>query len=151
MKIVLQRVKEAKVSVQGNVVGRIGRGALIFLGVGRQDDQTDIDYLVRKVAELRIFEDADGKMNLSAADVAAAFLVISQFTLLGDCRKGRRPSFDQAAPPPQAETLYEKFVQDLRLTALKVETGQFRAMMDVELINDGPVTFILDSRDGSGS
>ena len=151
MKIVLQRVKEAKVSVKGDVVGQIGRGALIFLGVGREDDQADIDYLARKVAELRIFEDSDGKMNLSAADVSAAFLVISQFTLYGDCRKGRRPSFDQAAPLTQAESLYEKFVQDLRLTGLTVATGQFRAMMDVQLINDGPVTFILDSRDGSGS
>ena len=145
MRLVIQRVKESEVKVDDARVGAIGRGLLIFLGVAKTDTAEDADYLVKKVAELRIFEDKDGKMNLSAQEAGAQFLVVSQFTLLGDCRKGRRPSFDAAADPQKGEELYEYFVQKLRQSGSKVETGRFRAMMDVSLINDGPVTFILES------
>lgn len=146
MRVVIQRVKEANVKVEGKTVGAIGAGMLIFLGVGKNDTPADIDFLVNKLTQLRIFEDDQGKMNLSAQDRPVEFLVVSQFTLLGDCAKGRRPSFDNAADPTTAETLYNQFVQKLRDGKFKVETGQFKAMMDVALINDGPVTFILDSR-----
>ena len=146
MRVVIQRVKEASVKVDGQVVGSIGKGMLIFLAVGKDDTAKDIDFLVNKVAQLRIFEDAHGKMNLSAQETPAEFLVVSQFTLLGDCAKGRRPSFDKAAEPKMAEDFYNKFVEKLRAQKFKVETGVFRAMMDVSLVNDGPVTFILDSR-----
>ncbi|MFA5259966.1 MAG: D-aminoacyl-tRNA deacylase [Candidatus Omnitrophota bacterium] len=150
MKIVIQRVKHAKVDVESQRVGSIGKGALIFLGVAREDEEEDIQYLVRKVSHLRMFEDAAGKMNLSARDVSGEFLVVSQFTLLGNCEKGRRPSFDLAADPAKGEAFYNRFVEHLRAQGFKVECGQFRAMMDVTLLNDGPVTFILDSRGAAG-
>jgi len=150
MRVVIQRVKEANVKVDSQIVGAIGPGMLILLAVGKDDTEKDIDFLVSKIPQLRIFEDNQGKMNLSAPDVQAQFLVVSQFTLLGDCAKGRRPSFDGAAEPKMAEAFYNQFVEKLRRSGdaqkFKVETGQFRAMMDVSLINDGPVTFILDSR-----
>ena len=145
MKIVTQRVCRAHVRVDGNIVGKISRGMLIFLGVGKEDTPEDADYLVQKVIHLRIFEDGQGKMNCSALDVGAEICVVSQFTLYGDCRKGRRPSFDKAADPQKGQELYEYFVRQLRAQNIKVETGQFQAMMDVELVNDGPVTFILES------
>ncbi|MBF0483532.1 MAG: D-tyrosyl-tRNA(Tyr) deacylase [Candidatus Omnitrophica bacterium] len=145
MKLVIQRVKQSKVVVDGKTVGEIGFGALIFLGVTKGDTQAQADFLINKVAQLRMFEDKNGKMNCSGAEVGAQFLVVSQFTLYGDCKKGRRPSFDDAAPPELAEQLYEYFVTQLRLQGFKVEVGKFRAMMDVHLINDGPVTFILES------
>jgi D-tyrosyl-tRNA(Tyr) deacylase len=145
MRIVLQRVREASVSVEQKTVGRIAAGMLVFLGVGKSDEEADAERLVEKISELRIFEDDQGKMNLSAADIKAEFLIVSQFTLYGDCRKGRRPSFDAAADPVKGEELYEFFVDKLRKKNFKVETGRFRAMMDVALINDGPVTFIIDS------
>ncbi|HOY08580.1 MAG TPA: D-aminoacyl-tRNA deacylase [Candidatus Omnitrophota bacterium] len=150
MKIVIQRVKYARVEVESRCVGAIGKGALIFLGVARDDTPEDIQYLVRKVSHLRMFEDADGKMNLAAGDVAGEFLVVSQFTLLGNCGKGRRPSFDKAADPALGEVFYNRFVEHLRAQGFKVECGRFRAMMDVILLNDGPVTFILDSREAPG-
>src|SRR3989338_3067017 len=150
MRVVIQRAKEANVKVDSQIVGAIGPGMLILLAVGKDDTEKDIDFLVSKIPQLRIFEDNQGKMNLSAPDVQAQFLVVSQFTLLGDCAKGRRPSFDGAAEPKMAEAFYNQFVEKLRRSGdaqkFKVETGQFRAMMDVSLINDGPVTFILDSR-----
>ncbi len=147
MRLVIQRVKEARVVVQDRIVGEIKKGILIFLGVEKTDDQNDVTYLIEKVTNLRIFEDDQGKMNLSALDVRGDFLVVSQFTLLGDCHKGRRPSFDQAAMPEIGEKIYTLFVERLRTFPLKVETGQFRAMMDVYLVNDGPVTFVLESKD----
>ena len=145
MKIVIQRVSGASVSVDGKSVGKIGRGALIFLGVGRDDTDDDAQYLVRKVSDLRMFADDAGKMNISAQDAGAEFLVISQFTLYGDCTKGRRPSFDGAADPGKGKALYDAFVDLLRGRGFQVETGVFGAMMDVTLVNDGPVTFVLDS------
>jgi D-tyrosyl-tRNA(Tyr) deacylase len=145
MRVVIQRVKEAQVKVAGQTVGQIARGILIFLGVAREDSRMGADYLVKKIAELRIFEDAQGKMNLSAGEVDAQFLVVSQFTLYGNCAKGRRPSFDQAADPVKGEELYNYFVQQLKAAGGEVQTGQFRAMMEVSLINNGPVTFIMDS------
>jgi len=146
MRVVIQRVKEAQVKVAGLGVGQIAKGMLIFLGVARDDNQSCADYLVKKITELRIFEDAQGKMNLSAQEVGAQFLVVSQFTLYGNCDKGRRPSFDEAADPLKGEELYNYFVAQLKATKATVETGQFRAMMDVTLINDGPVTLIVDSK-----
>ena len=146
MRLVIQRVKEARVDVAAQTVGRIGPGMLIFLGVARDDDERDVNFLVEKVSELRIFEDAAGKMNRSAGEVQGEFLVVSQFTLLGDCSHGRRPSFDGAAPPEKGEEFYDLFVKKLRAKNFKVETGRFRAIMDVSLINDGPVTFVMESR-----
>ena len=145
MKVVVQRVSEAQVSVNDETVGRIGRGLLIFVGIGQADTEEDADYLTQKVTQMRIFEDKDGKMNLSSFDVQAEILVVSQFTLYGDFRKGRRPSFDKAADPQKGEDLYNYFVSGLRGQNIKVETGMFRAMMDVSLVNDGPVTLILES------
>ncbi len=144
MRLVIQRVKEAVVSINGQITGKIGCGMLIFLGVAKADTEQDADLLVQKVMELRIFDDNAGKMNLSAADVGAQFLVVSQFTLLGNCDKGRRPSFDDAAPSDQAEEIYNYFVRQLKDKNVPVETGRFRAMMEVSLINDGPVTLILE-------
>ena len=145
MKIIIQRVKQAHVEIDGKTVGQIGLGLLVFLGIGKEDSIEKADQLVKKIVELRIFEDAQGKMNLSAQEVNAQFLVVSQFTLYGDCRKGRRPSFDEAADPKKGEELYNDFVEKLRQQNVKVETGQFRAMMDVHLVNDGPVTLILEN------
>ncbi len=146
MRAVIQRVKEARVEVEGEVVGRIGEGMLILLGAGKDDTEEDVRYLAEKIMSLRIFEDADGKMNLSVTDTGGEVLVVSQFTLYGDCRKGRRPSFDKAAPPEIAERLYELFVSEIRERGVNVETGRFRAMMDVHLVNWGPVTLMLDSK-----
>ncbi|VAX35192.1 D-aminoacyl-tRNA deacylase [hydrothermal vent metagenome] len=146
MKIIIQRVKKAEVRVKGKVVGRIGIGLSVLLGVCKEDKQKDVDYLVNKIINLRIFEDENGRMNCSAIEVGAEFLIVSQFTLYGSCEKGRRPSFDKAAVPQKAKELYEYFVTQLKVKEFKVETGQFQAMMDVDLVNSGPVTFILETR-----
>lgn len=146
MRAVIQRVAESAVAVDGRVVGAIGRGLLVLLGVAAEDDERDADYIADKVIGLRCFQDADSKFNLSVEDVGGALLVISQFTLFGDCRKGRRPSFTDAARPEHAIPLYERVVRRLRDRGLKVETGEFGAHMDVSLVNDGPVTLLLDSR-----
>jgi len=146
MRAIIQRVKKSSVTVDGRIVGEIGAGLLIFLGVAKDDHEKDADYLVEKIINLRIFEDENGKMNLSLLDAGGQMLVVSQFTLLGDCRKGRRPSFINAARPETARQLYEYFVEKSSSRGLAVETGIFQAMMDVALINDGPVTFILESR-----
>jgi D-aminoacyl-tRNA deacylase len=145
MKAVVQRVSRASVTVDGAVTGAIQRGLLVLLGVATSDTEQSADYLVDKIAGLRIFPDENGKMNRSLADAGGALLVVSQFTLYGDCRKGRRPSFDAAAPPELARNLYEYFVTRARSLQIPVETGVFQAHMDVELINDGPVTLILES------
>ena len=147
MRTVIQRVSRAAVTVDGQVVGAIGRGFLVLVGVTHSDGQPEADWLARKVAGLRIFEDEAGKMNLGLADVGGAVLVVSQFTLYGDARKGRRPDFIQAARPEQAEPLVYYFVAQLRGQGLPVATGRFRAMMQVELVNDGPVTLWLDTAD----
>jgi len=146
MRGVVQRVKRAGVTVDGELVGRIDKGLLVFLGVGNEDDEKDIQYLADKIINLRIFEDSNGKMNESLLDQKGELLIVSQFTLYGDCRKGKRPSFDKAAKPKDAEMLYERFVEYCKGFGIKVETGKFQAMMDVELINDGPVTILLDSK-----
>ena len=151
MRACVQRVTQSAVTVRNEqggdeVVGQIGRGLLVLLGVEKDDSPDDLNYLVDKVVGLRVFEDAAGKMNLSLADVAGEMLVVSQFTLLGDCRRGKRPSFDSAAPPDLAENLYEEFVAAVRAKGLSVATGRFRAMMRVALVNDGPVTILFDSR-----
>jgi D-aminoacyl-tRNA deacylase len=145
VRAVIQRVSRAEVRVAGEPVGRIGPGLCVFLGIGKADGQANVDQLADKIKNLRIFEDENGKMNLSVAEVREEVLVVSQFTLYGDCRKGNRPSFSNAAPPDQAEKLYEYFVRRLRGAGLTVATGQFKARMDVTLINDGPVTFIVES------
>jgi len=146
MRAVLQRVSEAQVRVEGGIVGEIGRGLLVLLGVGQGDSVEDARFLAEKTAGLRIFEDAQGKMNLSVEEVGGAILVVSQFTLYGDCRQGRRPGFSAAAPPDLANALYERFVDLLRERRLTVATGVFQAEMAVTLVNDGPVTLLLDSR-----
>ena len=146
MRIVLQRVSQARVEVGGAVVGAIDRGLLILLGITSDDAEDDADFLVRKVAGLRIFPDSNGKMNLSVKDVKGSALVVSQFTLYGDVSRGMRPSFDGAAPPSQARMLYEYFVEKLRESGIRVETGVFQAMMAVHLCNDGPVTLIVESQ-----
>ena len=145
MRAVIQRVKEAKVEVGGRTVGEIGHGLLILLGVGEDDSEKDCDYLANKIAHLRIFSDDQGLMNLSLIETEGAVLVVSQFTLWGDCRKGRRPSFTRAARPEKARELYEHFVGILRGKGLRAATGEFQELMDVHLVNDGPVTLILDS------
>ena len=146
MRAVLQRVSEAQVRVEGGIVGEIGRGLLVLLGVGQGDSVEDARFLAEKTAGLRIFEDAQGKMNLSVEEVGGAILVVSQFTLYGDCRQGRRPGFSAAAPPDLANALYERFVDLLRERRLTVATGVFQSEMAVTLVNDGPVTLLLDSR-----
>ncbi len=146
MRACLQRVSRASVTVDGTIIGQIGAGLVVLLGVATDDTESDADYLAEKIAGLRVFEDADGKMNLSLTEQGGAMLVVSQFTLYGDCRKGRRPSFTEAAPPELAEALYERFVTQVRALGIQVETGRFRAMMQVELVNDGPVTLLLESR-----
>jgi len=145
MRAVVQRVTRATVSVDGKAVGEIGRGMLVLLGVGADDSEADADYLAAKIAGLRIFDDEQGKMNLSAEQASVGALVVSQFTLYGDVRRGKRPSFDAAAPPEKARALYEYFVGRIRQAGLVCETGQFQADMQVELVNDGPVTILLDS------
>jgi D-aminoacyl-tRNA deacylase len=146
MKLVIQRVKEASVTVDSRTVGKIKQGVVVLLAVAKNDTPADADYLAEKLINLRLFPDNDDKMNLSLSDIKGEVLVVSQFTLLADCVKGRRPSFDRAAPPQLAERLYSYFVEKLKKSSLKIETGEFRAMMDVALVNDGPVTFILDSK-----
>jgi D-tyrosyl-tRNA(Tyr) deacylase len=146
MRAVVQRVTDAHVSVDSRRVGAIGQGLLVLLGVGREDEPEDADFLCEKILNLRIFEDEAGKMNRSLLDTGGQLLVVSQFTLLGDCRRGRRPSFIQAAAPEKARRLYEYFVDRARLKALRVETGEFGAMMAVSLVNDGPVTLIVESK-----
>jgi D-tyrosyl-tRNA(Tyr) deacylase len=136
----------ARVEVEGELVGQIGEGIVVLLGVGKEDEEYDVDYLVDKVVNLRIFENKHGVMNESVIDSDGEILVVSQFTIYGDCRKGRRPSYDNAAPPEMAERLYDQFVDKIRARGIKVETGMFRAMMDVYLINWGPVTLNLDSK-----
>ena len=145
MRSVVQRVKRAAVSVNGENVGKISAGLLILLAVGQEDRADDLTWMVDKLVGLRIFEDEEGKMNRSVQDVGGEILMVSQFTLYGDCRSGKRPSFKTAAPPEQAKALYERVVAGIRNYGLKVETGVFQAQMDVELINDGPVTLLLDS------
>ena len=145
MRAVLQRVSRAKVSFDDETIGEIGKGILVLLGVSREDSKKESDYLLEKTLNLRIFEDDEGKMNLSLKDIGGELLVVSQFTLYGDARKGRRPSFIKAAPPAEADRLYQYFVSQAKLQIEKVETGKFQAMMDVELVNDGPVTILLDS------
>jgi D-tyrosyl-tRNA(Tyr) deacylase len=148
MRVVLQRVKEAHVDVAGATVGSISTGLLILVGVTSTDTRQDADYLANKIIYLRIFPDDEHRMNRSILEVGGSLLVVSQFTLYGDCRKGRRPSFDQAAPPEQARQLYEYFIERLSSRNIIVQTGVFQAEMQVHLVNDGPVTFVLDSPDG---
>jgi D-aminoacyl-tRNA deacylase len=145
MRAVVQRVSRASVTVDGELVGRIERGLLVLLGVTHADSEAAADYLAEKIAGLRVFEDDAGKMNRSVADVGGAVLAVSQFTLYGDVRKGKRPSFDDAARPEQARKLYEHFIDRIRALGLRCESGVFQAMMQVELVNDGPVTILLDS------
>ena len=147
MKVLLQRVSGASVTISGEEVGRIGRGLVVFLGVANGDTEKDVQYLVPKITNLRIFPDEEGKFNLSALDTNGELLLVSQFTLLADSRKGRRPSFVEAAPPEQAERLFDYFVEQAQATGLKVATGHFQQYMQVEIHNDGPVTIMLDSRE----
>lgn len=146
MRAVVQRVSRASVTVNGEITGQIERGFLVLLGVAEDDTQEDVIYSAQKVVGLRVFEDAEGRMNLSLTDVGGKMLVVSQFTLLGDCRKGRRPSFIRAARPEKADELYQSFVAEVRGQGIEVATGRFQQHMDVELINDGPVTLLVDSR-----
>ena len=146
MRAVVQRVSRASVTVAGEVTGRIGKGFLVLLGVEDGDGQDEVVFMAQKIVGLRVFEDSDGKMNLGLAEVGGTMLVVSQFTLLGDCRKGRRPSFVAAARPEVADELYRAFVAEVRGHGIEVQTGRFQQHMDVELVNDGPVTLLLDSR-----
>ena len=145
MRAIIQRVKSASVTVEGEIVSEIRMGLLVFLGVAQEDTPTDVDYMASKIANLRIFEDDEGRMNLSILDIGGEALVVSQFTLYGDCRKGRRPSFIHAARPEKADPLYQAFMDEISRLGVPVKAGIFQAMMDVELINDGPVTMMLDS------
>ena len=147
VKALLQRVTGASVTIAGEEVGRIGPGLVVFVGVASGDEERDVNYLVQKITGLRIFNDEEGKFNISVQDIEGELLVVSQFTLLADTRKGRRPSFIEAAPPDEAEALFEQFVEQARATGLKVETGRFQQYMQVEIQNDGPVTIMLDSRE----
>jgi D-tyrosyl-tRNA(Tyr) deacylase len=146
MRAVVQRVSRASVTADDVIIGEVGRGVVVLLGVSKTDDESDADYLVEKIAGLRIFEDADDKMNLSLIDIGGGLLVVSQFTLYGDTRRGRRPSFIEAAPPEDANRLYEYFVRKSKVIIGSVQTGRFRAMMEIELVNYGPVTILLDSK-----
>lgn len=146
MRAVVQRVSRASVTVESEITGKIGKGLLVLLGVSTDDEESDAVYLLDKIINLRIFEDAAGKMNLSLAETSGELLVVSQFTLYGDARRGRRPSYIEAAAPEKANQLYEFFVAEARKQIGRVGTGRFQAMMDVELVNDGPVTILLDSR-----
>ncbi|HHU91959.1 MAG TPA: D-tyrosyl-tRNA(Tyr) deacylase [Halanaerobiaceae bacterium] len=146
MRAVVQRVKEATVSVDNKIIGAIQAGLLVFLGIAADDSRKDLEYLVDKIVNLRIFADAEGKMNLSALELGKEILLISQFTLLGDCRKGRRPNYTAAAAPEKAKELYLAFLEALEETGLKIASGEFQAMMEIESINDGPVTILLDSK-----
>ncbi len=146
MRAVVQRVRRAAVRVSGETVGEVGAGLLVLVGVAQDDSEADADYLADKVAGLRIFDDAEGRMNRAAGESGGAALVVSQFTLLGDVRRGKRPSFDNAARPEQALRMYDYFVQKMRAAGLRCETGRFQERMEVELVNDGPVTILLDSR-----
>ena len=145
MRAVIQRVKESSVAVDDQIAGQISRGLLVLLGVAQGDRPADADYLANKIAHLRIFEDEHGKMNRSLLETGSQMLVVSQFTLLGDCRKGRRPSFVAAAEPAQAKALYQYFIEAVRSLGISVETGRFKARMEVTLVNDGPVTLIMES------
>ena len=145
MRAVIQRVKESSVTVNDKIIAKIGSGLLVLLGVSREDDKKDADYLAEKILNLRIFEDENAKMNRSLVETGGEMLVVSQFTLLGNCRKGRRPSFTNAAGPDKAKELYEYFTSQVKLKRVKVKTGKFRAIMAVSLINDGPVTLIVES------
>jgi D-tyrosyl-tRNA(Tyr) deacylase len=146
MRAVLQRVDWAAVKVAEVEIARIGKGILALVGLSRDDSAEDMEWIARKIAELRIFDDSEGKLNLSLQDIGGQLLLVSQFTLYGDCRKGRRPSYSDAAPPAEAEGMYQQFVEIARRFVPDVQTGQFQAMMDVSLVNSGPVTLILDSR-----
>ena len=146
MRAVVQRVSRAQVTVKEEIIGQVGRGLLVLLAATHADSEGDVDYLAGKIAGLRVFEDESGKMNLETASVGGGILVVSQFTLYGDVRRGKRPSFDDAAPPERARQLYEYFVECIRATGLPCQTGRFQTMMQVELINDGPVTILLDSK-----
>jgi D-tyrosyl-tRNA(Tyr) deacylase len=148
MRAVVQRVSEASVEVDGRVIGRIGAGFVVLLGIAKDDGHADVAYVVSKVPDLRVFGDDEGKLNRSLVDVKGAVLLVSQFTLYGDCRKGRRPSFDEAAPASIAQALYEDVGQGLRRRGIAVQTGEFQSLMQVRLVNDGPVTLLLDSRRG---
>lgn len=146
MRCVVQRVSRASVKVNGEITGQIGPGLLVLLGVAQEDSEADAEYLAEKVAGLRVFEDADGKMNRSVSDLSGAVLAISQFTLFGDVHRGKRPSFDAAARPEKAKELYEYFVEKVRALGIRCETGRFQESMEVELVNHGPVTILLDSK-----
>jgi D-tyrosyl-tRNA(Tyr) deacylase len=148
MRAVVQRVSQASVTVDGEIIGKIGMGLLVLLGVGQTDHEVDANYCADKICGLRIFEDEDGKMNRSVVDVGGGILAVSQFTLYGDVRRGKRPSFDAAAKPDQARKLYEYFVERVRAIGLRCETGRFQEMMNVELVNAGPVTILIDSEKG---
>ena len=147
MRVVIQRVSEASVRVNESTTGSIGRGLVILIGIGQQDTEADADYLIDKLFSLRIFPDENGKMNRNVQEAGGSLLLVSQFTLYGDCRRGRRPSFDRAAPPEQAQALYKYFVESARRGPVPVETGIFQASMQVQLVNEGPVTLLMDSAD----
>lgn len=146
MRAVVQRVKKSTVEVDGKITGEIGPGLLVFIGIAKDDSREDVDYLLDKIINLRIFEDEEQKLNNSALDLSKDIMLVSQFTLYGDCRKGRRPSFFAAAPPKEAEKLYDYMVEEAEKSSLDIATGEFQAMMDVSLINDGPVTMLIDSK-----
>lgn len=146
MRAVIQRVRSAQVYVDGRLTGKIGQGLLVFVGVGKGDGEEDLSYMVSKLPDLRIFEDTSGKFNLSLKEINGEMLIVSQFTLYGDCRKGRRPSFSEAEEPTLAKNLYERLIHRLKEQGLPIETGEFQAKMEVRLVNDGPVTLLLDSK-----